>query len=129
MTKLISMTDFVSNYTETGCLLKEINKIRNYANFLKQPLKLEMFVPCVNGEPFNHSKHGNVEQYEKAKEKVLFEGFSFVKKLDDYCGNLFYRFEQNDEILNINFSHYSSIEKLIELDNIELTKNALKQFL
>ena len=56
---------------------------RNYANFLKQPLKLEMFVPCdsdgnVLANPNNNMnlkypklKH---QQYRQAKEKVLFKG-------------------------------------------------------
>jgi|GEM_PF-4931357 len=64
--KLISMVDYVlANPKEDHV---------NYANFLNQPLKLEMFVPCVDGEPFNYSKHGLKEDFEIAKEKVLFEG-------------------------------------------------------
>lgn len=48
--KLILMTDFVleqqkATASETP-LLKPLKKIFNYANFLKQPLTLGMFVPC-----------------------------------------------------------------------------------
>lgn len=49
MEKLVSMTDFVLEQMEnvmldgTGSVCARIG---NYANFLKQPLKLEMFVPC-----------------------------------------------------------------------------------
>ena len=87
---LIPMTDFVIEIDENKPKFKnfssfseinqyEINgydKIRNYARFLKQPLKLEMFVPCdedgnVLGEPQSAWSDG-IEQWEKAKEKVLF---------------------------------------------------------
>ena len=58
---LIPMTDFVIEIDENKPKFKnfssfseinqyEINgydKIRNYAKFLKQPLKLEMFMPCI----------------------------------------------------------------------------------
>ncbi len=57
--------------------------IFNYTEFLKQPLKLEMFVPCdENGNilenPFlekGRPANGVWEKYKEAKEKVLFEGF------------------------------------------------------
>lgn len=55
--KLISMTDFVLEKGKTSVLpftiketfkngAKVMNEIFMYADFLKQPLKLEMFVPC-----------------------------------------------------------------------------------
>ena len=57
--KLISMTDFVlgieqNSYTKTEkyniiewqSKCESFDKIIKYANFLKQPLKLGMFVPC-----------------------------------------------------------------------------------
>ncbi len=98
------MTDYVLKQNK---LLKNASdaydqycKIVNYANFLKQPLKLEMFVPCdedgnVLEMPVNydiwlelHNKNvdgekGTIgfllhEEYEKAKEKVLFDNFKFV---------------------------------------------------
>lgn len=110
--KLISMIDFVLeqekywNYETTG-LENSIRKykdcvlqINNYAKFLKQPLKLEMFVPCdENGNlleeiMFSEQVHiylnyqekqdyvKRCDVYKKAKEKVLFEGF-YVKNDDD----------------------------------------------
>lgn len=71
------MTDFVLEQEKNPMQTYQdaYRKIRAYAKFLKQPLTLGMFVPCVDNEPFNYSKHGNAEQFEKAKEKVLFEGF------------------------------------------------------
>jgi len=87
--KLISMTDFVLQQDITD--IKQRDSIVKYANFLNQPLKLEMFVPCddeenVLEEPnrwndyleFPESFDGNKEwdelyDYQQAKEKVLFE--------------------------------------------------------
>jgi len=52
MDKLISMVNFVleqSGIYNTYESELELKTIRSYANFLKQPLKLEMFV-CVDDE-------------------------------------------------------------------------------
>lgn len=122
MEKLISMTDFVFLMREN----KEKDNIRRfwacerYAKFLKQPLKLEMFVPCVNGELFNYSKHGNAE-YEQAKEKVLFEGCSTMQQGE----NTIVIF--NDSAIWITWTN-RIIEDLIRINPI-LTENALKQFI
>ena len=87
---LIPMTDFVLKYysDETMDELQILDLINNYANFLKQPLKLEMFVPCddegiVLEEPKIEEEYVDEHttqifaqyQYDldKAKEKVLFE--------------------------------------------------------
>jgi hypothetical protein len=93
--KLIPMTDFVLNNKNKyyNDFYREVNY---YANFLKQPLKLEMFVPCnEDGEILNPEYVGGKEviydssvqdammdkvlEYQKAKEKVLFEGFEWKK--------------------------------------------------
>ena len=110
--KLISMTDFVLEQNDTTTLdmsqidlydkeLSILEKIRNYATFLKQPLKREMFVPCdedgnVLEEPKIEEEYVDEHttqifaQYQyyldKAKEKVLFEGF----KTYDYKLNVFF---------------------------------------
>ena len=97
---LIPMTDFVLRINEIekevdqffdSWRMKQLRIIENYAKFLKQPLKLEMFVPCDNDgnileEPqMIERKVGFDEEevivYKKAKEKVLFEGF---KPYEDY---------------------------------------------
>ena len=44
--KLISMTDFVLYCSKNVGHPRTINSIISYAEFLKQPLKLEMFVAC-----------------------------------------------------------------------------------
>lgn len=102
--ELISMTDFVLEQNEK--LRKDIHdnynkllipqccdRIFNYANFLKKPLKLSYFIACDENdvpleEPkrwkdyldFPESFDGNKEWYElyayqEAKQRVLFEGF------------------------------------------------------
>jgi hypothetical protein len=117
--RLISMTDFVLEQKETStyeCPLHEwlhlesgkLTKIRNYANFLKQPLELWMFVPCdENGKPMKEGYEvfdedcteydEYVFKYQKAKERCLFEGFKincpkdtveFTKSITDESGYL-----------------------------------------
>ena len=103
--KLISMTDFVleqvknAKYEEFHQVNETfVNKVINYAKFLKQPLKLWMFVPCdENSNVLEHPKnyHKNIvidelkridnynnliKEYEQAKERCLFEwqdGFDY----------------------------------------------------
>ena len=101
---LVPMTDFVikmmfsKNYPNHKEALKQIF---SYAELLKQPLKLEMFVPCdEDGNLWEYpptkeewewaqKDSADAEQsfkqkeyyYEKAKEKILFEGF---KPYEDY---------------------------------------------
>ena len=102
---LVPMTDFVIEYAPkfnpfgTDEQILCLDYIRNYAKFLKQPLKLEMFVPCdENGtvleEPQMRPERNSFDEedmdydaqelydYIKAKEKVLFEGFEFVSRTD-----------------------------------------------
>lgn len=90
--KLISMTDFVleqlnEENSRTRPIRSVLNALEGYANFLKQPLKLEMFVPCdEEGEILNYNeilesvKEGTETWgiWETAKEKVLFEGFESI---------------------------------------------------
>ena len=101
---LVPMTDFVikmmfsKNYPNHKEALKQIF---SYAELLKQPLKLEMFLPCdEDGNLWEYpptkeewewaqKDSADAEQsfkqkeyyYEKAKEKILFEGF---KPYEDY---------------------------------------------
>ena len=85
MRKLIGMVDFVCENTYKWEL------ILNYANFLKQPLELGMFVPCdEDGNLIEHPRPiegdlGNIiykdlfYKYKQAKERVLFEGFQYCE--------------------------------------------------
>ena len=115
--KLISMTDFVLQENKGGQqvnsissqLHQELRRIKKYANFLKQPLKLEMFVPCdedgnvledITGQgmiPFYVEK---AHRFLTAKEKVLFEDFEIYGNGDLY--NQFVTFDSDRlEIMNV----------------------------
>ena len=163
--KLISMTDFVleqkqkisfNESTFINTELISLEKIRNYANFLKQPLKLEMFVPCdEDGDilevPTNYENlllnmmteyNDEVYTYKQSKAKVLFEGFE-VQYDNSYNTCLIY--ENNNEIkiqlqfrkiendvrliINEDIIHdCNNIERLVGLKNKPLlTENAVKQ--
>ena len=95
---LIPMTDFVIEYAPkfnpfgTDEQILCLDYIYNYAKFLKQTLKLEMFVPCVDGssiEYFELKKTGGKfcqvgSKIEKeAKGKILFEDFELISETDE----------------------------------------------
>ena len=135
--KLISMTDFVLQEKTggqqvnpiTSQLYYELRIIKKYADFLKQPLKLEMFVSCDdngnvlediigNGMIYNYSE--KVTQYEQAKEKVLFEDFEIATNkegekliLGDYT------------CLKVSDLENGTIEDLTKYVTIKLTNQAI----
>ena len=155
--KLISMTDFVLENAKQPYVegTKYIDLV-NYAKFLKQPLKLEMFVPCdEDGDilevPTNYENrllnmmteyNDEVYTYKQSKAKVLFEGFE-VQYDNSYNTCLIY--ENNNEIkiqlqfrkiendvrliINEDIIHdCNNIERLVGLKNKPLlTENAVKQ--
>ena len=125
---LIPMTDFVLKYysDETMDELQILDLINNYATFLKQPLKLEMFVPCnENGnvleEPQMRPERNSfgdedmdydareLYDYIKAKEKVLFE----------------YKPQFDLGIIKHHISQGRNIEYLANFGSMQLTKSAL----
>ena len=155
MKKLISMTDFILEQRMTS---EEVNasnfqqiqnhintyydKVYAYANFLKQPLKLEMFVPCVEGEPIEYvefKKTGGKfcpvgsEIEKEAKEKVLFKGFPvktnqydtscFYIGWESYMPSIFIK-ERNKEW---KIGHFKTVEDLLFSKEIKLTESAIKQ--
>lgn len=92
--KLMSMTEFVlqENYKIQSIMLPEIfiKQVINYAKFLKQPLKLEMFIPCngqgeiLNYEEIRESVKEGTENWgiwEQAVNNVLFKGFEVEKNI------------------------------------------------
>lgn len=136
--KLKKMTDFVLEQNNTIPkdlkLINNYKNIINYANFLKQPLKLEMFVPCSreNGLPLSLEGLTDSEgfvldeiefnEYEQAKEKVLFEDFELTENnkgekllLGDYT------------CLKVLDLDKMNIELLTKYTTINLTPNAIKQ--
>ncbi len=156
--KLISMTDFVleQNKIRIYKILKAektneiefvieadddfIISVTNYANFLKQPLKLEMFVPCddegnVLEEPYLKSWHNDncyckrcedeiisynylMAKFEQAKEKVLFEGFEW----DGWWKDINFK----NISMNVKMLNEKTIEDLTKYEP-KLTQAALKQ--
>lgn len=150
------MTDFV---LEQNKLLKnapdaydQYCKMVNYANFLKQPLKLEMFVPCdrmgyffkkLNWDDYNKESNGYFNanlDYESAKEKVLFKGFEFFDNPKNCLNNMLgdYGVFKYGDGLGITthqkgkgyHSYFCiiTIEDLIRIEKgILLTQNAIKQ--
>jgi len=112
-----------------------LNKILYYAEFLKQPLTLGMFVPCdlesnVLEEPNSNDdyyKDANgisenyfidFKEYQKAKERVLFKGF----KVDDQY--IYYKDKRNN--IKVFLIVNSTIESLQDLEP-ELTQSAINQ--
>jgi len=145
MKNLLSMVDFVFEQQKNHLSLRDFN-ITNYANFLKQPLKLWMFVPCklVDGvwvvleEPeqgkYKHIPNSKmfedkVKEYQEAKDRCLFEGFKTVVRNDvnlilhsGFC------------LIDYNLGHFGfydkskpikTIEDLVKY-NLELTPNGQK---
>ena len=133
---LIPMSDFVLQIDKlrpcdlgqdfSSWNLSKLITIENYAKFLKQPLKLEMFVPCdENGnvleEPQMRPERNSFDEedmdydaqelydYIKAKEKVLFELNSPVAV----------------ETMNYHISRNRNIEYLANFGSIKLTQNSL----
>ncbi|MEZ4788294.1 MAG: hypothetical protein R2790_10590 [Flavobacterium haoranii] len=88
--KLISMTDFVlQQYNEAYSKDQFVERVEAYANFLKEPLKLEMFIPCdeygnILEKPELIDERYNLKliDYEQALENVFFKGF-YVKMYEE----------------------------------------------
>lgn len=160
--KLQSMTDFVLEREDTSTFdtsqidwydLEQVklDKIRNYARFLKQPLQLGFFVPCdedgnlwefppTNEEwEWAQKDSADAEQsykmkqfyYEKAKERILFKGFHSIgeNEIELLNSDNWMSFSQKTIKFTDEFGHEIEvyrIEDLIEL-NLELTDSAIKQ--
>lgn len=154
--KLTSMTNFVLEQTELlyeNNTSKLIHRIVNYAQFLKQPLALWMFVPCdeegnvleepiiseylldsPGGIPIKSKNTPEAYYYRKAKERVLFEGFEIVEKREVYNSingiliDLDTQTWQIEGSLGIGGGYLidETIEDLVTLD-LTLTETAIKQ--
>lgn len=141
--KLISMTSFVlqqANYTDVSNISEKYATIWNYANFLKKPLKLEMFVPCdengnilekperrcsLIGFDEQHYDYDDEELriYSEANERVLFKGFEYIK-----TDHNFYIFNES-ELIRLDQSHFHGTVTVeyISAKNVELTETGIKQ--
>ena len=148
---LQSMTDFVlkidgivkqpEDQDTDDWSLSCFSVIENYANFLKQPLKLGFFVPCdENGnvldpsDAFRSCEKGFL--YGKAKERVLFKGFE-VKSSKIHEDREFIGWEIYNPSIFINigngwqkpeFPDFEIIEDLLSFSKeVKLTDSAIKQ--
>jgi len=134
--KLISMTDFVLEQSEivenSGDFLifkRSFIKIENYANFLKQPLTLGMFVTCDdNGNVLEEQmifasddkdyifESKQFDKYQQAKERCLFFSQHGNEEMFDQC------------LAKVFLDEFFNIEQLAnEIRNIKLTPTAQKQ--
>lgn len=139
MEKLIRMTDFIveqikAKVGDEPSTSKSLEKIKKYAEFLRQPLTLGMFVPCDrDGKPLEEYKKSAEEEtadniaqcrvisleeikWIKAKQEVLFGGFEWD---GDCATNSF--FSIDDEYVSYGWT----IEDIIDW-NLRLTENAVR---
>jgi len=152
--RLTPMTSFVIDYYshEGYADLQTLQLMKNYANFLRKPLSLEMFVPIdaegqlmKEPEDFQNWKEPNskakkvhiifsqeqieiFKRYEKAKKKILFEGFTVA-----YNGYSVVRIVASyDETIDISFKKDlspqipSDVESLTAYEVIYLSAASLK---
>lgn len=146
--QLKSMTDYIIDEYELEGNEKTpnfnimANKTYNYANFLKQPLKLWMFIPCDEDNnilklPLDCSCYGYIEDctgceftditYQEAKERCLFEGFKFQEANEDYPAPFIYLGEDIDLYPEI-WKENDTIEDLLYYKEfIILSQTAIKQ--
>lgn len=138
---LLSMTDFIDKYLHTGDAVLQIRVLQGYKDFLKQILKLEMFVPCDNGSnilerPIHKylTREGSEKEFDDyssifqlAKNKVL---FSNVEVYTNWKYNLYflskiefakYDFKTKEFVINYPFD---TVESIIGL-RPKLTQSAL----
>lgn len=135
---LISMVDFVlQKITENNLELASLTikwqsdanrlQVERYATFLKQPLKLGMFVPCdENDVPLEEPLFDEVDlpygtQYQQAKERVLFEGFEIDYDKIVKNGDIRIWFRKGVVYLNNTKNELKTIEDLVKY-NLKLTK-------
>lgn len=141
--KLIGMTDFVLEMRKNNNKdnIRRFWSCENYAQFLKQSLTLGMFIPtdkdgnvleepCSIGVGNDFYLQRAINQYEEAKERVVFEGFS-VSSNDTLVFNEDITIEfciNNIEVHN-EFSQEYNVYIIEDLSNLDLTltENAIKQ--
>lgn len=151
--KLASMVDYILGHPASTDYEWQLKNHYDYANFLRQPLALGMFIPFtpegeVMEEPIADTYSvedidagifsSDHDKYIQAKERVLFEGWHVIGYEKDEDG-VFVQIELNDEDLWLDFlttgeveiqnSHLglyiSTIEDLVPY-NLTLTENAME---
>lgn len=129
MKKLIPMSDFVIALRDN----KKLDNVRRfwacerYADFLKQSLRLSMFVPCNEfEEPFDVEEIENSvmqgtdtwDGYQNAEDRILFKGFTVDKYLHIK--------HPNGEYLDKHKMSKLTVEDIIK-EELTLTPYAIKQ--
>lgn len=117
--KLTSMVNFVLQQDITD--IKQRDSIVKYANFLRQPLKLEMFVPC--------DENGNVLQEPKKT--------NYQVDVNAKCSGWKYLYDSNDKLIGYyddrkwkeDFVKYKQSKEKVLFEGIEFRKNAGVNFL
>jgi len=125
MKNLISMVNYVLQDESMSS-----SNIINYANFLKKPLELWMFVPCsedgnvlVNDNLTEYDREMYFEEeqkYQQAKERCLFEGCVYDEEMDAV------RTDIGLMIYSVKYDSNDKIEDLVKYD-LQLTQTAIKQ--
>jgi len=139
--KLISMTDFVLKQKDELKLRANLHyyveafdlawKMINYANFLKQTLTLSMFVPTDDeGNVLSNPKDSTlqyqkiIDEYQQAKERVIFEGYKVIKFEDYYI-----IYDSHGRETWVSWNKSKTIESLInEITEVTITPNAVKNY-
>lgn len=122
------MVDFVLKQKEKrNCLLSHnsfefYKSVTNYANFLKQPLELWMFVPC--DENGNYYEKPCLDNYSIDEEgsRLFNNALSKWKIAYDKC---IFSEDLNEEELSI-LMQYETVENLVEY-NLQLSQNCIKK--
>lgn len=135
--KLQKMTDFVlEQYKIKQSPYNFWKNIGKYAEFLKQPLTLVMFVPCDKQGNILHKVPCEIrdricegcdceDNYEIAKKRVLFEGFEFTHFIDGHLIG-YVKHNRTGEVYPFPNHREIKIEDLVDLE-IEMTESALKE--
>jgi len=155
--KLQSMTDYVLGETSKCSYNDFYQKVFKYANFLKLNLENWMFIPSIfkNGEwivleepktPHTFASENSdlyikkyekeLEQYQQAKENVIFDGFYITKKDDKHIRlkkgqmSIIFFIEDNEITFYDIFSDSEDIETIEDLVkyDLTLTDNAIKKY-
>jgi hypothetical protein len=104
--KLISMSDYVLDYASVLTVVdnfkdlsKVTNSIFNYASFLKQPLKLEMFVPCdendeILKEPKFFYTEENIKKFKGVEIEIALSERETVQPEEELTPEIIAQFQQ-----------------------------------
>jgi len=140
------MTDFVLEQEKKGMQNTDrplrFERILKYAKFLKQTLTLSMFVPCdddgnvleepktphtfssENSDDYIKKWEKELEQYQQAKERVIFDGYKVIKFEDYYI-----IYDSHGRETWVSWNKSKTIESLInEITEVTITPNAVKTY-